>query len=115
MFFWLDAHFPGADCFGQPFDYREERVRLPLLRELSWIRERCQDECAVLIDDLRYHADLPWQEGPANGPAAEALLKDRSLDFLTPFCATHDVQIFLNGKGFALISPRGAPQLRFVG
>ena len=115
MFFWLDAHFPGADCFGQSFNYPDEGVRLPLERELGLIRKFCRNDFTILIDDLRYYGNLPWEEGPANGPAAEAMGGDRSLGFLTWFCATHDVQIFLNGKGFALISPRGAPQLRFIG
>jgi hypothetical protein len=96
MFFWLDAHFPGADCFGKPFDSSDMRVRLPLQRELECIRGWCRRDYTVLIDDLRYFADLPWQEGPPTGPAAEALPEGRYLDFLKPFCATHHVQIFLN-------------------
>jgi len=118
IFFWLDAHFPGADCFGAPFDKSRLAERLPLAHELFAIRTESMlriEYYTILIDDLFYFTDLPWQYGRSIGAAREAIPNElRSLEFLEPFCETHDVQIFLNHAGSALLSPRGAPQLRLA-
>jgi hypothetical protein len=117
IFFWLDAHFPGADCFGEPFDKADIIPRLPLWCELDAIRSAPEGarKHTILIDDLRYFADLPWGDGYSEGVARDAIPDEcRVLDFLNPFCNTHDVQIFLNHSGSALLSPRGAPRLRLV-
>jgi len=117
IFFWLDAHYPGADADGEPYDrWYPEAIRFPLNHELDTIRKLWpQGNYFILIDDLRLYADLPWEEGPmieqswgAHPPTI------RTLDFLWPFTLTHDVQISLNDGGYALIGGRKAPRIRFI-
>lgn len=108
VFFWLDAHFPGADLCGQPWDAHPLPVRLPLEAELAVIAE-LGGRYAVLADDMFYYADLPyqWSLNPE-------WRHPRPLDFLTRFTATHFVSLVFNDKGYCLISPLGVPVPRMT-
>lgn len=94
IFFFLDAHFPGADCDGQPYDAEPDmKIRLPLYREMAAIRKsRPNSNYCVLADDLQHYTAI-----------------DDHLDWFEP---THDIQRILD---YGLICPRGAPCPEYVG
>jgi len=113
-FFWLDAHFPGADYYSEPFDKYEEYIRLPLEDELRVIqRLKPAGDYFIAIDDLRFYADYNWGDGIIPEHLRNALPAKRSLDFLDPFHNTHCVTIDLHDSGYALIGPHDAPFLEF--
>jgi hypothetical protein len=98
--------------YAQPHIRPAESARMPITLELDAIRTLMpRGDYCILIDDLRFWADLPWSDGQI---PAELMPSVRSLDFLYPFCDGHSVTILLNGSGYALISPFGAPTLQFV-
>ena len=63
--FWLDAHYPGSDYFGQPYDsVQDKELRAPLeleLKEILSARDISND--VLLMDDLRMYVDRPFQHG----------------------------------------------------
>ena len=64
-FFWLDAHFPGADYRGQKYDAeKDDSIRIPLESELKIISENrdCSKD-VFLMDDLRIYKDAPFTAG----------------------------------------------------
>src|SRR6266550_3416105 len=109
IFLWLDAHYPGGDHAGQPFDAEpDEDVRLPLETELRLIREfRPEGNYCLLIDDLRLYIDDDWQDGPLAREQQILYPKIRNGNILKPFRATHDVHIDRLDGGYALVVPRG--------
>lgn len=108
IFFWLDAHFPGSDYHGVSFDTYAMPIRLPLEEELATI-VALGKRYTILADDLNYYGTLPFQQ--SHRPEWRAV---RPLAFLARFTPTHSVQILLNDKGYALISPLGAPVPRMI-
>ena len=114
-FFWLDAHFPGTDYNHPPTTTEpDEYIRLPLRYELDIIRELMPGgNYFIAIDDLRFYSDLAWGDGLIPAMFHSTLPKERNLDFLNPFRATHRVEIDLHDSGYALIGPHDATFLEF--
>lgn len=63
IFFWLDAHYPGADLGLKGFeDERDLDVRLPLSKEIETIsRLRAGFKDVIVCDDLRIYEKGPFQ------------------------------------------------------
>jgi hypothetical protein len=57
--FFLDAHFPGADASIRGYaDETDHNVNIPLLRELTAIKQRVgKYNDVIIIDDLRLFKD----------------------------------------------------------
>lgn len=64
--FWLDAHFPGSDYDGKPYDSeKDDDKRIPLKVELEVIsKNRNISNDVFVIDDLRVYKDGPYESGP---------------------------------------------------
>ena len=63
-FFWLDAHFPGADFHFNDYDHMkdEKHLHMPLVDEIKLIhssRPNCAD--VYIIDDLHLYEDGPFE------------------------------------------------------
>jgi hypothetical protein len=113
-FFWLDAHFPGADYrLGGYADEGDAGRRLPLEREvavLARLRAGCGD--VLVIDDARIYQPGPYAAGdlPADWPALAGVT--RSLDFVrAAFGRTHGVVVDYADQGYVMVVPhaRHAP------
>jgi hypothetical protein len=113
IFFWLDAHFPGAD--GGLLDYNaeaDESVRCPLESELEVISKgRPAAGDVILIDDLRIYENGPFEHGdmapdirrpPGNG-----------IDFIYRlFGDTHHIIKLYYDEGYVLLLPdNGMPKI----
>ena len=113
-FFWLDAHFPGSDHCGAPWDCEPDMaIRFPLESELQAIRHAVPSgDYAILIDDLRfYDQDLDCEEGPMPAEQRHLFAGLPTLgDLLRPFLGTHDIEIDRRNAGYAVIVPKGSPR-----
>lgn len=107
IFFFLDAHFPGAD-FGLAGyeDETNKSIRLPLQRELELIvmlrREKIKAD-VLIIDDLRLYEDGPFEAGPWE------LIKHlggNGIEFVYDlFAETHYIEKDYRFQGFLLLTP----------
>ncbi len=125
VFFWLDAHFPGADTGPAVYDAEPDPVRRwPLQAELDAITA-APDVAArsvLLLDDLRIYTGQAWRHDhcrrapnpaawlfePVTGrqdfPGADPALRPPALD-LRAFHATHTLEIWHWHEGYVLLSP----------
>ena len=64
VLFFLDAHFPGADYFGAPYDVNAPNA-IPLKQELELIQKYRKNKKDVIIcDDARIYSDeYNWDNG----------------------------------------------------
>jgi hypothetical protein len=63
--FWLDAHYPGADCGLAGYaDEADASLRLPLREELERIAAHRAGRDVILIDDLRIYETGDYEDGP---------------------------------------------------
>ena len=106
IFFWLDAHYPGADlhiadcarfpgvnCDRYDNDF-DDSLRLPLHHELSLIKKyRSGKRDIIMADDLSIYF-TPEKVGEAFKPRAEGF--DRTF-FLKAFEQTHSAQFLVVG------------------
>lgn len=128
VFFWLDAHFPGADIGAAGFDAEPDPAkRWPLQGELDAIAAvpDIARPAVILIDDLRIYTgqgwdyqrcrlapapdlSLPLAEGP-NIPLSPSFPGDTpgdrpALD-LTAFASTHHAEVWHWHEGYVLLLP----------
>jgi len=106
-FFWLDAHFPGAD--GGLLDYNDEKiedVKYPLQKELEMIISIKNIENDVfLIDDLRMYEDGEYENG--NLPNNIVHPKNRNIDFVYDCLGkTHNINKLIEDEGYLLCVPK---------
>lgn len=106
IFFWLDAHFPGAD--GGLRDYNaeaDESIRCPLESELEVIKTHRGDrKDVILIDDLRMYETGPFE----NGEMAERIRRPsgNGIDFVYRlFGDTHHIVKLYFDEGYVLLLP----------
>ncbi len=110
VFFWLDAHFPGADFGFNSYDHLSENVNLhkPLKAELKTI-VRCRPDISkdvFIIDDLRIYERGDYELGNWD-------LYDKygggGIEFITKlFSETHDLQKDYRHQGFVILTPKNA-------
>lgn len=108
IFFWLDAHFPGADYGLHGYgDEANLRIRLPLTEELLLIRTLRQGHDIIAVDDARIYLDGPFQHGNLPDVVRPFCPKERSVDFVYHFFRdTHDIAIHYEHEGYLLLTPK---------
>lgn len=107
MFFWLDAHFPGADFHFNSYDHLRDQPKLhmPLKEEIKLIKEKrlnCKD--VIFIDDLQIYEDGPFE-------LLNQEFKDNYGDLGTEFIEeafgeTHDFTRDYRHQGFLILTPK---------
>ena len=108
MFFWLDAHFPGADFGFNSYDHLSENVTLhkPLKAEIETILE-CRPDVSkdvFIIDDLRIYEKGDYELGNWD-------LYDKygggGIEFIADaFSDTHDLKKDYRHQGFVILTPK---------
>jgi hypothetical protein len=107
MFFWLDAHFPGADFHFNSYDHLKDQpeLHMPLKEEVKLIKEmRPQGRDVIFIDDLQIYEDGPFE-------LLNQDFKDKYGDLGTEFineafAKTHDFSRDYRHQGFLIITPK---------
>jgi hypothetical protein len=113
VFFFLDAHFPGADFHKITY---EESIRefkdeaFPLLNEIKIIKERRDiSKDVFIIDDWKLYDDtLPYEfPGWQYKYLQEELgLVTNSSTIISEFTDTHDCEINVRHQGFLIATPK---------
>jgi hypothetical protein len=114
-FFWLDAHFPGADGGLEEFNSgREESIRLPLESELRTIRKlRSIGDDVILIDDLRIYEAGEYDRG--NLPEEIRPPAISGIEFVFELYGdTHHILRLSYDEGYLLLLPNKYPPAIFV-
>jgi hypothetical protein len=106
-FFWLDAHYPGAD--GGLLDYNsdfDDSIKYPLENELRIIKKhRPTKEDVILIDDLRLYEEGDYDFG--NIPADARKPENFTIDFVYDlFSDSHHIIKLYNDHGYLLLLPK---------
>lgn len=107
IFFWLDAHYPGAD--GGLLDYNSDfadSIKYPLENELRIIKKhRPTKEDVILIDDLRLYEEGDYDFG--NIPPDMKKPEDFTIDFVYDlFSDSHHIIKLYNDHGYLLLIPK---------
>ena len=108
-FIWLDAHFPGADHDGQPYDldlFRED-TRTPLPHELAMIA--AHGGCFVLADDLKLYTRIRCDDRHIQDEVKRAMPTRRSIkDLFTLFDPKlYEIRIDHHDGGYGIVGPKG--------
>lgn len=114
--FWLDAHFPGADCGKARYDAEKNYdIRLPLESEINAIAARVGKYNDVLIcDDAWVYEDGIFEWGTFNEHAArhnhgvtKEQLCGKDMSFLySQFKDTHTFKKVTNDQGYIIVLPK---------
>lgn len=107
IFFWLDAHFPGADFKFNSYDYLKDKptLHMPLKEEVKLIKEkRPNSKDVIFIDDLQIYEDGPFE-------LLNQEFKDKYGDLGTEFieeafAETHDFSRDYRHQGFLILTPK---------
>ena len=113
VFFFLDAHFPGADFHKISYEesirtYKEEAF--PLLNEIKIIKKhRDISNDVFLIDDWKLYDTSHEYEMPAwdyRGLQEELGLATDPKIIFSEFETTHDCKVNTRHQGFLFITPK---------
>lgn len=110
IFFWLDAHYPGAEA--HILDYNDnaqsDAVRYPLQTELAAIKaNRDPSADVILIDDLRMYLDGNYDFG--NTPA-HIDRPGHDIAFIEDlFSESHHFSILSYDHGYLMLLPKTRP------
>jgi hypothetical protein len=107
-FIWLDAHFPGADHDGQPYDGKwMAHTRTPLPYELDMIANL--GGCFVLADDLKLYTRIRCEDKCIPNAVKKAMPPRRSLMHLFQWFDPRlwEIRIDHHDGGYAMIGPKG--------
>lgn len=112
IFFFCDAHFPGADLGKRGFaDEQDENIRMPLYEELQIIKELRVDKGAkdfILIDDIMLYDDENEYEASHQKANMDILPRDKRnylKKFVEMFDTTHDSELITQEQGYLLFHP----------
>ena len=103
--FWLDAHFPGADYFGEGYGSEKDFIkRLPMEEELRIIsKNRDISNDIIFMDDLRIYVDRDFTVG--NWEDRKTIGLD-GYDFVEDLIGeTHTINEHLGDEGYLLAFP----------
>lgn len=108
-FFWLDAHFPGADSGLHGYaDEADEATRLPLAEELQIIAKYRNGCDVIAVDDLRIYMDGPFGSGNLPANVRPACPTQRGIDFVHNIIGqSHTVTSLFEHEGYLLLLPKG--------
>jgi hypothetical protein len=117
VFFWLDAHFPGADAHKVSYDNEKDiNVRAPLEGEIEIIQKRIKkNKDTLIIDDLWLYEDGPFEWGSFDEHSKrhnfnitrKELMKDRKVDSIYDiFNNTHNIEKNYKHQGYLIITPK---------
>lgn len=96
VLFFLDAHFPGADYHGAPYDPSAPNA-LPMREELELIRRyRPDNHDVILCDDARIYYEAPFANGNIPFKA------DHGIEDIFP---NRSYSIDLRDEGYIIIKP----------
>ena len=63
VLFFLDAHFPGSDYHGRPYNVSDDHA-VPLKEELELIKQyRPNNKDIIICDDARIYTSGPFENG----------------------------------------------------
>ena len=117
--FWLDAHFPSADCNKKSYtDEIDMEIRAPLQTEIELLSQRKNKYKDVIIADdfWLYNTEHKYESGDIeshmrsigqNITRKELVGDVNDRFFYDNFSDTHDLQIVANHQGYMIISPKG--------
>ena len=108
-FFFLDAHFPGADFkFNNYGDTEDYDTRLPLEKEIEVIiQNRDISNDVFVIDDLVIFEPEggPYEGGPLT--LEKKICPQNGLEFIyETFSKTHDIRKSYKSQGFLILTPK---------
>ena len=106
-FFWLDAHFPGAEEGLNDYnDELREIYRLPLEKELEIISTRNNIyNDVIIIDDLRIYENGGFESG--NLPLNIKRPSVSGVEFIYKlFDKTHDILRCYKNEGYLILLPK---------
>lgn len=105
-FFWLDAHFPGADFNFTSYSSTEDKsLRIPLEEEIKLIKKyRPNNKDLFIIDDLRIYEDGNFESG---NWSLRNQYGGNGIQFIyDAFQDTHDVIKLNNHQGYVILTPK---------
>jgi len=103
--FWLDAHFPGGDYFGEGYGSEQDFVkRLPMEEELRIIsKNRDISNDIIFMDDLRIYVDRNFSSGNWH---ERSTIGAEGYDFVEELIGkTHTISEHLGDEGYILAFP----------
>jgi hypothetical protein len=113
VFFFLDAHFPGADLGKSGFDdEKDESIRMPLYEELNVIKKLRTDKGAkdvILVDDIMLYDDERSYEAGHQKSKTEVLPKEHRNQlnkFIEIFKDSHNPRILTSEQGWLFLEPK---------
>jgi hypothetical protein len=96
--FFLDAHFPGSDYHGQPYDVHAPNA-VPLEEELNLIKKyRPNSKDIIICDDARIYMIGPFQHGNV-----EDLQVPGGLDFVYNIFPNAHIMLNYTEEGYIII------------
>lgn len=99
--YWLDAHYPGSDFHGVPYDaVKEKDIRVPLEIELNIItHNRDIKNDVFVIDDLRIYKDVPNAPFELQEKGGDQFIHDMLSN-------THTIHEVYDHQGYAIAFPK---------
>lgn len=116
--FWLDAHFPGADCHKKLYtDEKDMEIRAPLQTEIELIAQRKNKYKDVIIADdfWLYNTEHQYESGDIethmksigqNITRQELVGNVNDRFFYEAFEDTHNLKVLYNHQGYIIITPK---------
>lgn len=101
VLFFLDAHFPGSDYYGKPYDVSVPNA-VPLEEELNLIKKYRPDSKDVIIcDDARIYTIAAFEAGNT-----EWLQVPGGYQFVYDLFPDAKISLTLNEEGYIIIDRR---------
>ena len=98
VLFFLDAHFPGSDYHGQPYDVNAANA-VPLEEELNLIKKyRPNSKDIIICDDARIYTTGPFEHGNTDW-----LQVPGGLNFVYNIFPTAHIMLNYNEEGYIII------------
>lgn len=115
--FWLDAHFPGADCGKARYDDEPDyNTRLPLECEITAISKRINQYNDVIIcDDAWVYEDGEFEWGTFDSHSArhnhgvtrDSIANGKDSSFIYDlFENTHNIRKLTQDQGYIVLTPK---------
>ena len=101
VFFFLDAHFPGADYRGARYDVNAPNA-VPLREELELIKKyRPNGKDIIVCDDARIYTIANFENGNA-----EHLQVPGGMSFVTEIFPNAEIKLTMEEEGYIIIDKR---------